>query len=49
MEYEIMAIHCKVCNASKTTNVDQINPNVNWECQICGNILDTNGFIAASN
>lgn len=44
-----MAMRCKVCNASKITNIDQINPNVNWECQICGNILDANGYIVTSN
>ena len=44
-----MSIRCKVCNASKITNADQINPNVNWECQSCGNLLDANGNIVTSN
>ena len=44
-----MAMRCKVCNASKITNNDQINLDANWECQICGNILDANGYIVTSN
>ena len=45
----IMSIRCKVCNASKIVSTDPINPNINWECQSCGNLLDVNGFIVASN
>jgi hypothetical protein len=46
---KIMSIRCKVCNASKITNPDQINPNINWECLTCGNLLDVNGYIVTSN
>lgn len=44
-----MTIRCKVCNASKITNADKKNPNVNWECPSCGNMLDANGYIVTSN
>ena len=44
-----MPIHCKVCNTSKITKIDQINPNINWECQTCGNLLDARGYIVTSN
>ena len=44
-----MSLRCKVCNASKITNTDQINSKVNWECQTCGNTLDIDGYIVASN
>ena len=27
------------------SNIDQINSNVNWECQTCGNLLDANGYL----
>jgi ribosomal protein L37AE/L43A len=44
-----MSIRCKVCNASKISNAEQITPNTNWECQSCGNLLDTNGYIVTPN
>jgi len=40
-----MSMRCKVCNALKITNIDQMNSNVNWECQTCGNLLDANGHV----
>jgi len=46
---EIMSIRCKVCNATKITVNNNLNCDVNWECQTCGNILDVNGCIVASN
>ena len=44
-----MSIRCKVCNASKIVSTDPINPIINWECQSCGNLLDVNGYVVASN
>jgi len=44
-----MSIHCKVCNASKIINNDKMDPNVRWECQTCGNILDVDGYVISSN
>lgn len=43
-----MSIRCKVCNTSKITNIVETNSNVNWECQICGNLLDVEGFVVTS-
>ncbi|WP_281361121.1 hypothetical protein [Nitrosopumilus oxyclinae] len=39
-----MSIRCKVCNASKVTN-DQKEFSDKWECETCGNILDTQGNV----
>ena len=39
---EIMSVHCKVCNALKIVNLDQIDSKTNWECQNCGSIFDAN-------
>jgi hypothetical protein len=44
-----MSMRCKVCNASKIENNDKINPSISWECQSCGNLLDVNGYVVASN
>ncbi len=27
------------------SNIDQMNSNVNWECQTCGSLLDANGLV----
>ena len=43
-----MSIRCKVCNASKTANIDQVNNDDKWECNTCGNILDANGKVVQS-
>jgi ribosomal protein S27E len=43
-----MSLRCKVCNALKITHTDDLT-DVNWECQSCGNILDANGHVIASN
>ncbi|EIJ66998.1 hypothetical protein BD31_I1441 [Candidatus Nitrosopumilus salaria BD31] len=42
-----MSVRCKVCNASKIVNSDQTNSDVNWECQTCGNTVDSNGHIVS--
>jgi len=39
-----MSARCKVCNTAKNTTQD--DSNMNWECQICGNLLDPSGNIA---
>ena len=44
-----MSIRCKVCNASKIINIDKMDSNVRWECQICGNMLDVDGYVVSSN
>lgn len=36
---------CKVCN---TRNVDQSNTNGIWECEKCGNFLDSNGQVIST-
>ena len=46
---KIMSIRCKVCNASKIINIDKMDSNVRWECQICGNMLDVDGYVVSSN
>jgi transcription elongation factor Elf1 len=46
---KIMSIRCKVCNASKIINIDKMDSNVRWECQICGNMLDVDGYVISSN
>ena len=43
-----MSVRCKVCNASKTANIDQVNDDDKWECNTCGNILDANGKVVQS-
>ena len=43
-----MSIRCKVCNASKTANADNINGDDKWECNTCGNLLDAHGKIVQS-
>jgi len=40
-----MSIRCKVCNTSKITNEKHAKSNEEWECQICGNSLDTDGNV----
>ncbi len=42
-----MSSRCKVCNATNP-NADQKNSDTNWMCQNCGNLLDVNGYIVAS-
>ena len=49
MEHKIMSLRCKVCNASKITHTEDITPDVNWECQSCGNMLDAKGHVITSN
>lgn len=39
-----MSIRCKVCNASKVT-INQAESSDKWECETCGNILDTQGRV----
>lgn len=46
---EIMSIRCKVCNSTKINVNNKLNSDVNWECQTCGNVLDVNGCVVASN
>lgn len=43
-----MSIRCKVCNASRTANVDQTNDDNKWECNTCGNLLDALGKVIPS-
>jgi len=43
-----MSLHCKVCNTSSGINGNQISCNGEWECQICGDILDVNGNVSQS-
>ncbi|WP_255458333.1 hypothetical protein [Nitrosarchaeum sp. AC2] len=43
-----MSTRCKVCNASRITDVDQLMPDKRWECQICGNLLDADGNVNSS-
>jgi ribosomal protein S27E len=45
---KIMSIRCKVCNTSKIIT-NQVNSNVRWECQTCGNVLDVDGHVISSN
>lgn len=42
-----MSIRCKVCNSSKVLKNSESDSNENWECQVCGNILDSKGFIVS--
>jgi len=37
-----MSIRCKVCNALKIANLEEIDSKANWECQNCGSIFDAN-------
>jgi ribosomal protein S27E len=46
---ELMSIRCKVCNTAKIIVANKLTSDVNWECQTCGNTLDVNGHIVASN
>lgn len=46
---EIMSIRCKVCNSAKINVNNKLHSDVNWECQTCGNVLDVNGYVVASN
>ena len=46
---EIMSIRCKVCNSTKINVNNKLNSDVYWECQTCGNVLDVNGCVVASN
>ena len=41
-----MSIRCKVCNTTKSTTEE--NSNLNWECQVCGSLLDSKGRIASA-
>jgi len=43
-----MSIRCRVCNASKTANPDQMNDDGKWECDTCGNLLDADGKVTQS-
>jgi ribosomal protein L37AE/L43A len=40
----MMSTRCKVCNSAKNTS--QENSDMNWECENCGNLLDSKGHIA---
>ena len=40
-----MSVKCKVCNTSKITKNIQDNNDDNWECQTCGNMLDSTGHV----
>lgn len=46
---KIISIRCKVCNATKIQNSDQMNSNEKWECKTCGNVLDGNGHVIVSS
>ena len=41
-----MSIRCKVCNATK--NPAQENSDLNWECKVCGSLLDSKGRISSA-
>lgn len=43
-----MSLRCKVCNTSSEINENKMSCNGEWECQICGNILDVNGNVSQS-
>ena len=43
-----MSVRCKVCNASKTSNTDQMNDDGKWGCNTCGNLLDAHGKVIQS-
>ena len=43
-----MSIKCKVCNTSKIIKNNQSDNDDNWECQTCGNLLDSNGYVTSS-
>jgi len=42
---KLKSIRCKVCNNRK---LDQKTPNGQWECNICGNLLNANGQVISS-
>ncbi len=41
-----MSIRCKVCNTTKSTTEE--NSNLNWECLVCGSLLDSKGRISSA-
>jgi hypothetical protein len=43
-----MSIKCKVCNTSKIIKNIQTYDDDNWECQTCGNLLDSHGHVTSS-
>ena len=43
-----MTVRCKVCNTSKIANDVEGESTEIWECKICGNVLDVNGFVIVS-
>ncbi|MFB5602712.1 MAG: hypothetical protein ACE5Q8_07520 [Nitrosopumilus sp.] len=45
---KIVSIKCKVCNTSRNIKNIQADNSDNWECQTCGNLLDSNGHVTSS-
>ena len=41
-----MSLRCRVCNMPGSISANQISCNDEWECQICGNILDIHGNVS---
>lgn len=46
---KIYSIRCKVCNATKSRNYDQMNSNEEWKCDNCGNTPDGSGHVFVSS
>ena len=40
-----ISIRCKVCNA---TNTDRPSTSREWECNICGNLIDSEGRVIST-
>ena len=39
-----MTVRCKVCNTSRITDKEH-KSDEKWECQMCGNLLDIDGYV----